>query len=311
VEGHPAERPAAPRHRRPSRNPPGGESQRKAATKSLKWAGGLVGVLLVAILTAFGNNIGKLLFDSTAGSLHGHTNAPNEALSCTPRQPFTAGKPRLPHPTRHPPFTVNVSRENPLSPTGFGYVVFPQKITLLRPSFPRWVVDSSKGYDGNSTWLDLVLTAHQRLTIINMYAYVASRRPPLTGTEFAKPPQGGSPSTRFFFNLDTSDPTALTKNPFSGRRYFTSNTFTMRRDEQNTFSISAFTCSSAVRWVIGITYLEHNHRRTMYVYDTHNLPFQTTAAALANDRYDWVYGPCWALIKACTGSRYNTVVRIR
>ena len=258
------------------------------ATRPLfTWIAGILAVALGGVVTAWAVN---LFGPQTSGH---HTRSVSATLSCGPRRVPMVAKSGLPS-QRAGPFKADVYT----FPRSAGDAVFPQKIELSAAALSKLhgsMLGSPGSYDGSSTAFDLTLTARRPVRILQMSAYVLSRRSPLTGTIYVQPSAGTAASTKLYFKLDGADLAALGGSAVPGQPgandFFRNYTLTLAPREQQTLSVTGAACRSAVQWILEITFLEGKSTtpKTAFVYDSHHKPFQTTALA---HRYGAAYMYC-------------------
>lgn len=267
----------------------------------MSWIAGIVALALGALASAWAVN----LFGPSAPEHHRNSPATVRATAfCKSHNPLTTGPPKLlPHGTS--PFVASV-----FIPSGPASTIFPQSINLPDAgvtALPSSIRHSTDSYDGYSTTFELTLTAHRRVRILKMNADVLARGRPLTGTTFGIPSAGTQPITQLNFDLDTAEPVALEGSSSPGllseKHYFHYHTMTFAPYGQRTLSVTGYTCSSAVQWVVKITFLEGASTiRNIFVYEDHNQPFKTTALAR---HYKAAYVFCDA-VSYCPGKQANT-----
>ncbi|MGA2828724.1 MAG: hypothetical protein ABSF03_21690 [Streptosporangiaceae bacterium] len=218
--------------------------------------------------------------------------------------PFTqASSSGCPTSSSHPPFAVSVYHESALDIGGLE-TAFPGKLNLnkadlqsLNKQGTGWLTGRG-GYDIDTTHFKLTLTGCRFVRILNMRAVILSRSPPLSGTIFVPASQGGSPSVKLGFNLDSGSPVAAmddgTGHFFD---YFEKYTFTLSPREQDTFELVASTFRSAITWKLDIEYLINNQIANETI-DNNGQPFKVSFDIDYNNPdpfrdYSAIYGQCW------------------
>lgn len=157
-----------------------------AARPLFVWISSIIAVAVGAVASAW------------AVSLFGPPGPRHHTISsqfiCKSKEGMTAGRSTLP-PHGASPFVANTFLLN----NGLGYTIFQQDINLSVPelrALPGSIRHSVESYNGYSTVFDLTLTSRRRVRVMQMQAYVVSRSPSLTGTQFWVPYGGQAASTQ-------------------------------------------------------------------------------------------------------------------
>ena len=205
------------------------------------------------------------------------------------------------------PLLASVYHETSLDQPGLA-TVFPGKLNLSIAELKLFNKDNGiawltarSGYDGYNTHIKLTLTGCQSVRILSMRAVILTRSRPLTGTIFQPASQGGIPSIRLEFNLDSDSAVAtMLDNSGHSYNYFERNTFTLAPHEQHTFEIVGSTLRWAVTWKLGVEFLVDN-RAVNETIENGGQPFRTStlldSGPSSNSNpfpdYSAAYGACY------------------